>query len=148
MSKLNKSLINDLQSLSFEEKLEDTYKTIDFNYLGFDRTNPKSTLLKYGRDANANRVLLWLTSKKLDYVREPDKGGLLYSILGMLNSDYNLSEIENRFRQCFNDEFIGQFNLVMLNLIPDKRNRKLYIYMTVFDKITLSTFKVNTEASL
>lgn len=148
MSKLNKSLVNDLQSLTFEEKLEDVYKTIDLNYLGYNRLNKKSSLLKYGTDANVNRILLWLSSKKYDYVREPDKGGVLYSLLGKSNSEINIEEAEDHFKRCFTDEFTDYFDLLILKLIPQNKQRKITIYMVVFDRITLSTFTVSTEASL
>lgn len=148
MSKLNKSLVNDLQSMTFEEKLEDSYKTIDFNYLGFNKANPQSKLIKYGKDANINRVLFWLSSKKNDYVREPEKGGLLYSLLGTITSEDNLEEVEDRFKNIFNEEFFNMMDLIMVKLLPDKRSRKLIIYLVVFDKITMTTFSLNTEASL
>lgn len=148
MSKLNRSLINDLQNKTFEDKLKDTYKSIDFNYLGYDRTKPEDKLIKYGTDANINKVLFWLSSKKLDYVREPDKGGVLYSLLGLLNSEDGLAEAENLIKQRFNDEFMGYMDLVVLKLIPNKKSKKLVIYMAVYDKISLSTFNMSTEVSL
>lgn len=148
MARLNKSQINDLQSMTFEDKVEDSVIGLDFNYLGFNKNINDSKLLKYGTDANVNRVLFWLSSKKTDYVREPDKGGVLYELLGKLNNTTNLQEWEDGIKDKFNREFFGDMQMLMLQLIPDKKYKKLIINMVVMDKLTNKTFPIGTEASI
>ena len=116
MARLNKSLINDLQSYTFEEKVEDSQVGLDINYHGYDKNVPNLKFLKYGTDANVNRVLFWLSSKKTDFVREPNKGGVLYELIGSLASDTNLKEWESGIKDKFNQEFSDDMQLLVLNL--------------------------------
>ncbi len=148
MARLNKSLVNDLQSKTFEEKLIDSYTGIDFNYLGYDKSNPKSKLVLTGTAANVNRVLFWLSSKKTDYVREPNKGGILYELIGKINNDTNIHAWEEDIIDKFNNEFFGDMQMISLSLTPDKKRNKLVINMIVMDKILNRTFTVGTEASI
>lgn len=148
MARLNKSQINDLQSMTFEDKVEDSVIGLDFNYLGFNKNVEDIKLLKYGTDANVNRVLFWLSSKKTDYVREPNKGGVLYELLGKLNNKTNLQEWEEGIKEKFNREFFGDMQMLMLQLVPDRKYKKLIINMVVMDKLTNKTFPIGTEASI
>lgn len=148
MSRLNRSLIDDVQSKTLEERIESAVNGIDIDYLGFDKLDPKSTFIKTGSDANVNRVLFWLSSKRKDYVREEFKGGILYDLLGQLCSDTNLAEWENAITAKFNEEFSGDLNLVLLRLTTDKTYRRLIINMVVQDRVKNITFPVSTEARL
>lgn len=148
MSRLNRSLIDDVQSKTLEERIESAVNGIDIDYLGFDKSDPKSTFIKTGTDANVNRVLFWLSSKRKDYVREEFKGGILYDLLGQLCSDTNLAEWENAISAKFNEEFSGDLNLVLLRLTADKTYRRLIINMVVQDRVKNVTFPVSTEARL
>lgn len=148
MSRLNRSLIDDVQSKTLEERIESAVNGIDVDYLGFDKSDPKSTFIKTGTDANVNRVLFWLSSKRKDYVREEFKGGILYDLLGQLCSDTNLAEWENAISAKFNEEFSGDLNLVLLRLTADKTYRRLIINMVVQDRVKNVTFPVSTEARL
>ena len=146
--RLNRSLINDLQSLTFEEKLVDSITNIDFNYLGFDKNLKNSKLLKVGPDSNTNRVLFWLCSKKTDYVREPNKGGVLYAALGKNQGEINVTELESSLKEQFNYEFSNDLQLIMLKIVPDNSFRKLIINMIILDKLINKTFTVSTEAAI
>ncbi len=148
MSRLNRSLIDDFQSKTLEERIESAVNGIDINYLGYDRSDPKSVFIKTGTDANVNRVLFWLSSKRKDYIREEFKGGILYDLLGQLCSDTNLAEWETAIASKFNEEFSGDLNLVLLRLTTDKTYRRLIINMVVQDRVKNITFPVSTEARL
>jgi len=148
MSRLNSSLINDYQSKTLAEKIESVTNGIDFNYLGYDKSKSEKSFVKYGNDANINRVLFWLSSKRKDYVREEFKGGILYDLLGQLCSTTNLTDWENTIRSKFNEEFSEDLNIVLLKLTTDKTYRKLVINMVVQDKLKNITFPVSTEARL
>lgn len=150
MSKLNKSLIGELQTLSLEKKIQNALEGRDLNWTGYDHTselNPSQAIVKSGAAASCNRVLLWLASKEHDFVRSPLKGGVLYSLLGELNSSTNLKFWEERIKTRFNEEFSGDLDLLLLKLTPDSTYRHLNIQMIVRDKLTNKTFPVNTEAS-
>lgn len=148
MARLNKSLINDLQSFTFEEKVEDSQVGLDINYLGYDKNIPNLKFLKYGTDANVNRVLFWLGSKKTDFVREPNKGGVLYELIGSLSNNTNLKEWESGIKDKFNQEFSDDMQILVLNLSANHKLKKLTINMIVMDKVTNRTFPVGTEASI
>ena len=95
-----------------------------------------------------NRVLFWLTTKSNEYVRQPNKGGVLYSLLGTLSNDTNLSEWETEIKARFNTEFGSDLELVYLKLSTDKKNRKLNIEMVVRDVLSNRTFPITTGASI
>ena len=67
MAKLNSSYRSDLQSRTFNEKIEISKNTVDLNYEGFNAQTDKS-IERYGVSSHVNRVLMWLASKPNDYV--------------------------------------------------------------------------------
>lgn len=144
----NKSLMSDLQTYDLDKRVEVSTNGIDFNFQGFNSNNDSSELIKYGTDANINRVLFWFSTKRNDYTRSVFKGGILYDLLGELNSNTNLEEWERTIQNRFNDEFSNDLSLLMIKLIPDKMFRKLRINMVVQDRIENRTFPISTEAKL
>lgn len=149
MSNLNKSLISDFQTKTFEEKIKASVNGVDLYWLGYDHTSDllPSSVERYGVQANINRVLLWLSSKPNDYIRESLKGGILYSLLGQLTQDTNLEDWERIIKSRFNDEFANDLDLFYLKITPDKAYRKITINMIVRDKVTNNTFPLTTEAT-
>lgn len=149
MSNLNQSIIGELQSKTLQEKVNTLNNWVDLSWRGYDHSSYEdpSSVEKYGIKAHINRVLLWLASKPLDYVRSDFKGGVLYSLLGKLNSDANLLEFKQDIQNRFNLEFSQDLTLLFLELKTDKSYKKLYINMIVKDAITDSVFPITTEAS-
>lgn len=149
MSRLNKSLIGDIQSTPTISSKIDAIpeKYGDINYLGYDSSTKDDSFYLSGNDVYENQVLFWLSSKKGDYVRQPNKGGILYSLLGQLNSDTNLSEWEQDITSAFNEEFGGFLSLMYIKLYTDKSFRRLVITMIVMDNITKKTATITTGAS-
>lgn len=147
MSKLNKSIIGELQSLTLKDKIDKSLSGVDINYQGRNRLY-SNNLVKKGYDAHINRALFWLSSKRDDYVRESFKGGVLYDLLGILDSNTNLSYWEDTIKRRFNDEFSNDLELVMLELIMDKTRRKLTLNMIIKDVIENKTFPASTEVKI
>lgn len=148
MSTLNKSTIGEKQTLLISDRLNTSLNSVDLNYLGYDRTDKDSEICKFRTDANVNRVLFWLSSKRDDYVRESFKGGVLYDLLGQPNNNDNIETWESIISSRFNSEFSGDLTLVTLNLNIDKKHRVLYISMIVKDSLENSVFSVATGVNL
>lgn len=145
MPTLNSSYISDLQTRDLDQKIQDSRNTVDLWYEGYDATYNKK-FEQYGVYSHINRVLLWLSSKPYDYIRESFKGGVLYSLLGQITTDTNLSSWENEIRDRFNQEFANDLSLLYIKLTMDKTKRILYINMAVRDAITSEVYPISTEA--
>jgi hypothetical protein len=147
MAVLNNSVINDSQLKSLKDRIYYGTNSIDLNYLGYDHTDPDSSIIKKRDEANVNRVLFWLSSKKDDYIRESLKGGVLYSLLGVLCNTTNLTEWEQTITVQFNSAFANDMSLMYIKLYSDKAYRKIIVTMVVKDLVDESVFTVSTEAS-
>lgn len=148
MSVLNNSVIKESQIKSLKERVYTATNSIDINYLGFDCFNSNSKIALTRDSANTNRVLFWLSTKKDDYIRESFKGGVLYSLLGVLCNTTNLTEWEKIITEKFNDNFSNDLQLLYLKLTVDKNYKKLTVNMIVKDIVENSVFTVATEASV
>lgn len=147
MAKINRSIIGELQSKTFKEKIDTSLNGVDIDFLGRKRKNP-SFIIKKGYDAHINRALFWLSSKRDDYIRESFKGGVLYDLLGIISNNPNLSEWEDTIRRRFNEEFASDLELILINLKINKTNRTLTINMIVRDKIESRTFPATMEVRI
>lgn len=148
MAILNNSVIKESQLQSLETRILSGTNGVDLNYLGYDHTDTDSSIIKERDKANVNRVLFWLASKKDDYVRESFKGGVLYSLLGVLCNTTNLSEWEQTITSRFNSAFANDMSIVYLKLYTDKNYKKIAVTMVVKDLVESSIFTVSTEASV
>lgn len=147
MAVLNNSVIKDSQLKSLKDRIYYGTNSIDLNFRGYDHTDPDSSIIMKRDKANVNRVLFWLSSKKDDYIRESLKGGVLYSLLGVLCSTTNLSEWEQTITVQFNSAFANDMSLMYIKLYADKNYRKIIVTMVVKDLVDESVFTVSTEAS-
>lgn len=147
MAKLNKSIIGELQSLSLKDKIDKTLSGVDIDYRGRNRLYG-NTLVKKGYEAHLNRALLWLASKRNDYVREDLKGGVLYDLLGIVDSSIDLSYWEDIIKEKFNNEFSNDLELIMIKLTMDRTKRKLTLNMIIKDVIENITFPASTEVKI
>ena len=148
MAVLNTSVINESQLKSIETRILSNSNGVDLNYLGFDHTDTDSKIIKTREEANINRVLFWLASKPDDYIREPLKGGILYSLMGTLCNATNLSEWEQKITSRFNSAFSDDMSLVYLKLYTDRSYKKIIVTMVVKDIVENSIFSVSTEATV
>lgn len=148
MAILNNSVIKESQLQSLETRILAGTNGVDLDYLGYDHTDTDASIIKKRDKANVNRVLFWLASKKDDYVRESFKGGVLYSLLGVLCNTTNLSEWEQTITSRFNSAFANDMNIMYLKLYTDKNYKKITVTMIVKDLVESSIFTVSTEASV
>jgi len=144
----NASIMSDLQVDNLKKKIENSHNGYDLDYRGYDSKNRKNgEFAKKGTSAHINRVLFWLSSKHNDYIRKSTVGGVLYSLIGSLNTNTNLSMWEREIQDKFNDNFANDLNLILIRLSTDKKYRTLYIRMIIQDRVTNSTFTVSTEVN-
>lgn len=148
MPQLNGDYISDLQSRTFSQKIENSKNVVDLWYEGYDINNPQISFEQYGKYAHVNRALFWLSSKPWDYIRESNNGGILYSLIGRLTNDTNLTDWENEIRDRFNDNFAADLQAMYVKLTLDKNKRILYISMIARDMLTNEMYPLATEASL
>lgn len=149
MSNLNKSLIGDLQTKTLQEKIISAITVVDLNWLGYDHLSglSPSTIEKYNVQAHINRVMLWLSSKPNDYVRESLKGGILYTLLGESMSDENLASKEELLKVRFSDEFANDLDLIYLKLTRSTVGRGLIVNMIVRDRLVNITIPISAEVA-
>lgn len=143
----NHSLMTDLQTKSIDERINISARGMDFDYRGYD-VKKGGLFVKSGVDANVNRVLFWLASKRFDYTRSALRGGVLYDLLGILSNDTNLQYWEEEISKRFNAEFSNDLGLIVCRLSTDRNRRILRVNMVVQDRLNGKTFPVNTEARL
>lgn len=145
----NSPIMTDLQSSSVNKNIYRGLTRVDLNYRGYDSRNPsKNSLVLNEPDADVNRVLFWLSSKRDDYVRSYLKGGVLYDLLGTIASSPNLEYWKGEITRRFNEEFNGELVLLFIDLTIDKGRRTLKLEMIVQNRYLGTTFPVNTEARL
>lgn len=147
MPTANKSLISDLQSQTLQSQVKRDKQVVDLNYSGYDRNSNKS-FERYEGSAHRNRLLLWLASHPYDYVREPLKGGIIYSLLSRSVNDINLKEWEQEIQERFNEEFSSDLTLLYIKLSFNQITKGLLINMAVRDNLTKESVTLSTEASL
>lgn len=148
MARLNKSLVGEFQETILSDQIKEINSSLDLNYRGFNRENPKDFLIKYNSQATVNRVLFWLTSKPNDYIRQSYKGGLLYAMLGSKSTDIDVQKWETEIRNKFNQDFSSDLTLTLLKLDVDKFRKILTIQMIVQDNITKAMTPITTGVTL
>lgn len=145
----NSPIMTDLQSSSVNKNIYRGLTRVDLNYRGYDSRKPsKNSLVLNEPDADVNRVLFWLSSKRDDYVRSYLKGGVLYDLLGTIASSPNLEYWKGEITRRFNEEFNGELVLLFIDLTINKGRRTLKLEMIVQNRYLGTTFPVNTEARL
>lgn len=168
MATLNKSLVSDYQTTSLAEKIHQTTNGVDLNWRGYSVKNQDQTKVynvtsfvggsetfsensdggytfeRYGDEANFNRAVAWLASKNGDYVRSSSTGsGLLYTLLGKNVNENELDKIADQVTSAFNQDFLGDMEMVSLNLTLNSKNKKVIITMIVRD---LTTNRVGSQS--
>lgn len=141
MRKSNTKLSGILQSTTLSQDSYDFIKGVDINFLG----NEGSFILE-DSDALRNKILFWLTSARGDYVRQPSKGGPLYSIIGKTITANSLASIKASLSSGFQDMFGKELRLISLDVNLDKSTQPgkagVVINMTVKDLLSYNLFRV------
>jgi phage baseplate assembly protein W len=117
----------------------------DFNFKGNNITAEASQREDFVLDGTAaikNKVMFWLTSAEGDYVREPGKGGVLWSLLGKSLTDANAARIKKDIQTFFSANFQGELNLLGVDIIKDIENRRWKIELLVKDPIRREIFNL------
>ena len=90
----------------------------------FGRTDKKGNpIVHYDADAVANALSLWLTSKKGDFIREPDLGGVLDRVLFKQMTESKRELLIFHIRNALTMYFDPPINLLALDVEPDYENR-------------------------
>lgn len=147
----NPIITSDLQTRNISQNVNISLRRVDLNFMGnktLSRYSKEKKLELSGVQADVNRVLFWLSSKRDDYVRSYLKGGVLYDLLGSLANEPNLEYWKEEIIRRFNEEFSGEMTLLFIELTINKKTRTLIINMVVRDNFSNITFPVNTEAAL
>lgn len=135
-------LMSEAQSTVFAEAVKASVNGVDLNIAGYSLDNISVEFSLSGTEANKNRVMLWLYSAPGDYVREPEKGGPLYAILGRALTQDSADSIEESITLSFNTLFAGDLNLVDTRVVPDTTARRWKITLYVNDPIRRELFDV------
>ena len=135
-------LVSESQSMLFAEAIEASVNGVDLNLKGFSLEDLSTEFTLTGTEANRNRVKLWLYSAPGDYVREPDKGGPLYALLGKHLNEENAESISDALTLGFNSFFSGDLTLVDCKVIADFDARRWKITLYVNDPVRRELFDI------
>lgn len=138
----NRVFLGEKQTLDIKSNLGAMLRSVDLNYQG------GKNLILENRKANVNRVLFWLTSKKLDFVREPSKGGYLYSMMGTLSNTSNLDIMAEQLKVALNSEFAGDLECIYskLNSKFTEKGRSLEVNLIVRDLLDNNLYTISEVA--
>ena len=81
-------------------------------------------------DAVNNAILLWITSKRSDYIKNPEAGGVLDSIIFKLMTDSQIEKLKFRIRNAFARNFSEYASLqeIKIEKMMDLRLLKITVY--------------------
>lgn len=141
MKQSTSKLLSSFQNTSLAEDAYRQVTGVDLNYLG--NVAGAGDFILSDVEALKSKVLFWITSVQGDYVREPEKGGILYNLLGKTLNVSSLNNMKEAITSSFNEMFSKEFQLVNLQLTPNTPTRgHLQIVMVVKDLLSTGLFKV------
>ena len=135
-------LMSEAQGILLADAVEASVNGVDLNMKGFTLDNISVEFSLSGTEANKNRVMFWLYSAPGDYIREPEKGGPLYAILGRSLTQEDADSISDSVALSFTSLFSGDLILVDCVVIPDVKSRRWKITLYVNDPIRREVFDV------
>lgn len=153
MSLMNSAFRSELQTKTLPEKIVPIIQSTDLSCFGIDNDgHTKDDFVVSGKKSHINRALFWLSSKNYDFIREPNKGGYLYSLLGSSLAEGNLQVMEEQLKQAFNLEFANDLEVIYVKLsrkkVDSNKPNCLVVNMVVRDLIDNSLYTIAKEASL
>ena len=147
MRKSNTKLSGILQSTTLSQDSYDFVKGVDINFLG----NEGGFILE-DTEALKNKILFWLTSARGDYVRQPSKGGPLYSVIGKAITPNNIANIQASLSSGFQDMFGKELRLISLDINMDKSAQSgkagIIVNMVIKDLLSYDLFRVAAGVEL
>lgn len=144
-------ILSEIQTRLFSETALEFIDGKDFNYKGNNinaAEHQQEDFVLDGTEAIKNKVLFWLTSSQGDYVREPDKGGILWGLLGRSLTEENGRRAQQDIQTFFEVNFRGELNLISVQVRGDKENKRWKIEMFVKDPIRRELFNVAVGVSI
>jgi hypothetical protein len=88
-------------------------------------------------DAIKNALILFLTTKKGDYIRNPGAGGIVDFAFFKTPTEANIQKIGFILKNAINNYFVPAIELQEINVIPDYDNKILEISIVYKDLTTL-----------
>ena len=147
MRKSNTKLSGILQSTTLRQDSYDFIKGVDINFLG----NEGGFILE-DTEALKNKILFWLTSARGDYVRQPNKGGPLYGVIGKAITPNNIANIQASLSSGFQDMFGKELRLISLDINMDKSVQSgkagIIVNMVIKDLLSYDLFRVAAGVEL
>ncbi len=100
-------------------------------------------------DALSNALLSWLTSRKGEYIKNPERGGILVGLDFKNLSNENLEEFHFKIQNEFYKEFGNILTLQNLDIIPHYEDRYTEIIIIYKNILTgnLNSVTANIETS-
>lgn len=149
--KTSTPILSEIQTKLFSETAQEFAEGKDLNYKGNSLTEDmlqKEDFVLGGTEAIKNKVMFWLTSSQGDYVREPDKGGILWGLLGKSLTDSNASFIKKDIQIYFDANFQGELTLIKVDVNKDLESRRWKIELFVKDPLRRELFTVAVGVSI
>jgi hypothetical protein len=91
----------------------------------------------FEQEAVKNALTLWLTSKKGEFLYQPELGGILTPSIFKLMSDNNLDLLAFKIRNAINNSFFPSIQLTSLDLNPNYEQRMLEISIQYINPVSL-----------
>jgi hypothetical protein len=143
------AIISEDQSILLTKTADYVINGADFNYGGYTLGEALTTadqFVLYKNDAIRNRILFWLGTFPGDYIRQPSKGGPLYSMLGKTLTESNAQQLEATIRNQFTENFTD-VSLENVIVTPNIQAKRWDVSIVVFDLITREAFIVDVGVS-
>lgn len=118
---------------------------VDIDVYGSQNQDGTGKLL-YGDDALSNAITFWLTSKKGEFINDPNRGGPLDNII-FKNLNENTGRLESIIRTRINENFSSVINLRQVKVSPDYENRLWIIDIAYTSLLTQETKQLEVLAA-
>lgn len=141
MRKTISPLISEAQNRLLKDTAQYLINGTDLNLEGSTLSNQEPFVLD-GTAALQNKVILWLLSTNGDYIREPEKSGPLYAVLGRPLNEDTAEDIQTSIRLGFENMFSVEFSLIDVRVVPDPQARRWVIGIDALDRISREYFDI------
>ena len=84
------------------------------------------------QEALINSLKMWISSRRADIIREPERGGYLIDWLTKAMSADNIDAIQMSIRDGLDQDFSPHLQVINLIVTPDVQKRQWRIYMEIY----------------
>lgn len=107
---------------------------------------PNGTIKQlWEKDALTNSLKMWITSRRGDVVREPERGGYLYSWLTKPLREEEIDNIEMAIRNGIEQDFQPFLRIIALQVTPNYEGRYWEIYLETYSPYLALRSTVNEK---